>query len=296
MWLLSRLPERPAMLLARSIVWVALLLLPRSHRVARRNLELVFPNLDQARREQIRRESYRVLALNLLDFARLPKLNGVRAREMIDFEPAGKIVRQLRQEFPDVGILIPMMHFGSVEIFAQFTALLLEPTAILARGFGFPRLDRWWNSRRELFGSEMFDRKGGYKEMVARLSRGQSVGILADQNVKANHAVFVPFFGIQAATTKSIALAAIQTGSPILVAACWQSSFSRYDLDVERIAAETAEDSGLSNGERVAKITERINAAFERIIRAHPEQWFWIHRRWKTRPPGEAETLYGNRA
>src|SRR5262249_35988741 len=136
----------------------------------------------------------------------------------------------------------------------------------------------------------VFRRKGAFPEILKRLQGGEDVAILFDQNVKRNHAIFADFLGIKAATTKTLALAAIRTGAPVGIGVMHESSPGSFTLLCDEIP--TAPREGETPDELVLRITESLNAAASRFIRAHPENWFWIHRRFKTRPPGESEGIY----
>ena len=197
---------------------------------------------------------------------------------------------RLRASGDGVGVLIPTIHFDAFEYFIQIHALNYAPVSILARGFNLPRFDAWWKGRREQFGNTIFDRAGGFKEISKRLKAGEDVVVLCDQNVKRNHAVFVDFFGIPAATAKTVALIALRTGSKILFGCPVQISPGKFAVTAEEIP-HPSEEEGTSD-EKIAKCTAHMHRAFERQILKRPEAWFWIHRRWKTRPKGEPENLY----
>ena len=209
---------------------------------------------------------------------------------MTNYEEVREIVEDLRARNPGKGMLFPTIHFGSFELLLQTQCLMDRPLAALARGFGLPRLDAWWDARREMFGNTIFSRAGGYKEIERRLNRGEDVTLLFDQNVRGGHAIFVEFFGIPAATTKAIGLAALRTGAPILFSTAVQLEPERHRIIVREIP-NPIHGPG-SKQEKVHKITAALHRAVEDVIREYPEQWFWIHRRYKTRPPGEPETMY----
>ncbi len=145
-------------------------------------------------------------------------------------EQALAAIRSARAQSGGTGVILPTLHFGSFELLAQIWSFVDRPFAFLARGTDLPMFDRWWNRRREMFGSRVLWRRGGFREMVDALQAGTDVGVLFDQNVKKHHAVFVEFFGRQAATTKSIALAALRTGAPIIFAVCVDLGDGRYEI------------------------------------------------------------------
>jgi KDO2-lipid IV(A) lauroyltransferase len=264
--------------------------MPRARRVSLRNLELVFPEGTAEWRKQTSERSFQILAENLLGFAKIPLLTPDRAKQMFDFESLQRQLAAIRPNDPSVGVLYLAAHFGPFEYIVQLCILASRPATILARGFGYPKLDAWWNSRREKFGAKVFSRKGAYRETIDRLSTGQDVVMLCDQNVKRNHAVFARFFGIPAATTKTPALAAMRTGAPVCLVVGYRQPDGRYGFYLRRLPDPSSLPG--TNDEKVAGFTEAMHRALEEVITEHPEQWFWLHRRFKTRPVGEAETLY----
>ena len=232
-------------------------------------------------------ESFNVMAYNLLGYARIPKLSLERAKQLVDYSVPAEILARIRREHPGKGVLVVTLHYGSFESLVQFHAIFCGEISMLARGFDMPRVDRWWNKRREIHGAKVFARKGAYLQVVERLQHGDVVAILCDQNVKANHATFVDFCGLPAATTKSVGLAAMRTGARVVATASRRLSNGTFEIFTDELPSPdtfpgTAE-------EQVQAFSARLNQAIEKYIRMHPEQWFWIHRRWKTRPPGEAE-------
>ena len=125
------------------------------------------------------------------------------------------------------------------------------------------------------------------------LSSGENVAVLFDQNVKTNHAAFVPLFGIPAATTKAVAIAALRSGAPTVVCCCVEIAPWRFRMLAEQIP-NPIEYPGSSDEKMLAFLT-RAHQSIERFVSEYPEQWYWVHRRFKTRPGGEQETLYSDR-
>ncbi len=289
--IMMRLPEVAGRKMAKGCISVLKVLMPRIHVVGLRNLEIVFPEKSLAEREDILERSYKVLANNLYAYSKLPQLDGPKAVRTISYEKGSPLINGIRaREKNGMGVIIATVHYGGFENLVQCHAYIDRPCAILARGFGLPKLDDWWNARREMFGNQVFTRKGGYPEIIRRVKKGQDVAILFDQNVKSSHAVFVDLFGLKAATTKAIGLAALRTGAPVVFCAAADNFDGTLTLLAEEIPNPIHEDGTVE--EKVERLTERLHQQIERVVRLHPEQWFWIHRRFKTRPPGQTETVY----
>jgi KDO2-lipid IV(A) lauroyltransferase len=139
----------------------------------------------------------------------------------------------------------------------------------------------------------VIDREGAFREMVRTISVGRSVAVLFDQNVKINHAVFVDWFSKPAATTRAFALAAVKTRAPVFVAGMIYCGNDTYRVEaVECDFQSLYTDDTVSDDQKILVITKTISAHYCAMIRQFPEGWFWIHRRWKTRPDGEKETVY----
>lgn len=295
--LLRVLPFELAILLARLFVALILTAIRRSKFVARRNLELVFPDASFPEREKIRKSANICLAHNLVLFAKIPRLNEKRARALFDFSEATPVYNNLKDSNPGKSVIIATLHMGPFEGLVQAHSILNRPTSILARGFGYPRLDAWWYKQRERYGCEVFFRFGAFSEIEARLRKGTDVAMLVDQNVKANHAVFSKFLGITASTTKTVALGAIRSGAKVLVTAAVRNDASlvkrgsaRYKVIARELEFQPGEKESVEAA--VQRFTDKLNLMLGDIVLAYPEDWFWIHRRFKTRPAGEPENIY----
>ena len=210
-FLMHNLPERWAIVVARLAIRLVLGVVRRFDRVGMRNLEIMLPEKSEQERRKILDQSYEMLARNLMSYAKIPELTAEKARTMTDFSEAKALITEVRARAGGTGVILPTLHFGRFEQLLQLWSLIDRPFTFLARGTGLRRFDNWWNTRREHFGSKVLWRKGGFRQMVDALQNGKDVGVLFDQNVKIHHAAFVEFFGRQAATTKSIALAALRT-------------------------------------------------------------------------------------
>jgi len=290
--LLAALPRVWAVRVLTALVRLVALLFPKHARIARRNLCLAFPELTEAERERILRESYVSLARLLVDFSRLPKLDTawVNAHIECPFLPR---FREIKATHPGKGVVIATGHLGSFELLAHSVAMYGNPIDFVVRNFKLPRVDRWWTGIRERQGNRVISRKGAFRDVMRSLQSGRDVALLFDQNVTRNHAVFVPWFGVPAATTRSVALAALRTEAPVIVASIHHLGEDRYRTEaIECDFTPLYRDETISPDEKIERMTARMAAAYESMIRAHPGEWFWMHRRWKTRPEGEHENLY----
>jgi KDO2-lipid IV(A) lauroyltransferase len=151
---------------------------------------------------------------------------------------------------------------------------------VVVRPLDNPLIDRLVQRRREIAGNRVIGKKGFVRSMLQALQSNATIGVLVDQNCGLDQGVFVDFFGVPACSGTSFAKLAAHTGAAVLAGfAVWIESEGRYKLTFYpplEMSGDIRED------------TARVQAAVERAVREYPDQWLWIHRRWKTRPPGEA--------
>jgi KDO2-lipid IV(A) lauroyltransferase len=259
---------------------------PRFRRIADRNLRMALPELRAAERRAITRGVYRSLGRLLAECARFPRLDSENIRKIVAYDGLEHYQAAVAR---GRGVLFLTAHLGPWELGAFAHALYGYPIHILYRPLDNARLNRLVNRYRTLSGNQLLDKRDAARGLIAALSRNETVGILADQNTSLEEGVFVEFFGIPASTTAGIARVALHTGSAVVPAFCvWDAPTRRY-----RIQFEPPLEFTLS-GDReddIRAATQQMASVIERHIRRYPDQWLWIHRRWKTRPPGE-RTLY----
>ncbi len=264
---------------------------PKHKKIALQNLSLAFPDKDQATKQKILEASYRELARLITVSLRLPRYSKEWIASHVEF-PRKDEWDKLNRERENQGFLIATGHLGCFELLAHSIALYGHPISYIVRNFKAEKLDTWWKSIRESTGNTVINRKGAYKETVRTLRKGRNVGILFDQNVTRNHAIFVDFFGTPAATSKALALAALQVKSILIVATIRNLPEGKYRIEWEKCDVDDIYSSSLSRDEKVFEITKRASLILEKRVRDYPEGWFWMHRRWKTRPTEGDEAIY----
>jgi KDO2-lipid IV(A) lauroyltransferase len=259
---------------------------PAWRRVAMFNLQLAFPGWSEAERSRVVRLMVRNLGWLMAEFAHLPHYS----RESIErtmvqdgFENFLAAERQGR------GVLFLTGHLGAWELKPFAHALYHKPIYFLVRPIKNRRVDALVNRYRGLSGNRPIEKNDSARVILRVLRDGGTVGILADQNTTPAEAVFVDFFGIPAATTAGLARLARRTGAAVLpVHSYWDASLKKYRLRCEP-ALELAHSA--DEEDDVFANTKLFNQTLEGFIRRFPDQWFWVHRRWKNRPPGE-EPIY----
>lgn len=271
--------------------WFALLaakILKRLRFVGFRNLSVAFPNLPANRHEQILRDSFRLLGRQLGLIAHFPKFSAEKMREMFSVEGLEHVTEAKKN---GRGVIIFTAHFGAWEASHQTMAVRDLPMNVLVRAIDNPRVEEFVRDLRERFGSRIIDKRTSAREMFRLLRRGETLGILADLNVQEHEGIFVDFFGVPASTTTSVAKLAIRTGATVLPGfEIWRDEKTCY-LEIRPPLAVPEADTP----ENVQLLTQMMTDEIEKIVRRHPEQWMWLHKRWNTRPPGEP-SLYARRA
>jgi len=252
------------------------LALPRLRRVAMRNLELAYPDKTPAERKAIVDEVFRSIARLLYAFARFPRINRENISQWIRYEG---LEHYLEAKKRGHGVLFATAHLGNWELSAFAHGLMTEPMNVVIRPLDNPAADRLVEQRRQLSGNRLIEKWDGARAILRALHQNEAVGILIDQNTSLQEGVFVNFFGTPACANTAFAKIAHRTGAAVIPGfALWLENEKRYVLrfyPAVEITGDAAQDS------------QRLHAILEQVIREFPGQWLWIHRRWKTRPPGE---------
>ena len=255
---------------------------PRLRRTGERNLQLAFPDRPELWRDAVLRGTYRNLGRQLAEFAHMPRYTLANTAGRIRYEGLHHWQRAAER---GRGVLILTGHLGCWELSSFYHSLAGHPMSMVIRRLDNPRIDRWVNRIRCLHGNTVLGKDDFARGLLATVRGGRSVGILMDTNMTPPQGLFVPFFGIEAATASGLARVARHTGAAVLPGCLlWHGDEHKYVLHFwpELPMARTAdpERDALAN-------TALCTAALEAIIREYPDQWLWLHRRFKTRPPGE---------
>lgn len=288
----SRLPSRISVGLLSPLLRYTLLLLPGLRRTLERNLKIAYPDISANDRTKLIARSFDSLARVFVDFTRMGALSKEWTLGHVECPFLPRFL-ELKRMHQGKGVLIATGHLGSFELLAHYIAIQGYPISFVVRDFKLPRLDRWWREVREAYGNRVISRRGAFKILAKDLQQGRDVAMLIDQNITRKHAVFVDWFGVKAATARSLAVAAIRNESPVIVAGIRSLGSDRYRIDAEECDFSVLyNDQALSTEKKIEIITQRVSAGYEQLIRNSPHEWFWLHRRWKTRPEGELENLY----
>ena len=280
---LGWLPRPLARLLVRILTWSCYLGLARLRRVGERNLALALPQLPSRARQKILRQVFRNLGWQMVEFSRLPRYTRENTRDWIGTEG---LEHFLAAQAKGKGVLVLTGHLGAWELSSFYHSLMGHPMGMVIRRLDNRLLDDYVNSIRCLHGNKVLHKDDFARGLLTAMRAGETVGILMDTNMTPPQGVFVRFFGVTACTASGLARVALKTGAAVLPGfLLWEAAEKKYVLHFGPELAFTR--SGEDEADILAA-TQQCNDVLEAWIRRYPGQWLWIHRRWKTRPAGEA--------
>lgn len=235
---------------------------------------------DEAARDAVAAGFFRHLGLNLMEFLLLGRLSPARIRDWVDlvglehYRAAAAAGR---------GVLVVTGHFGNWELLAARLGAEGIPVTFLGKSQSNPQVDRLLADARARAGVRVIRSGGPLKEMVAALRRGEAIGLAADQDA-GPEGCFVPFLGRQASFYRGAAYFSWKLGAPVISAVIFRLPDGRHRLE---LGPSYEPEAGWDEATAVARLTEIFAQRLEAAVRRAPEQYFWTHRRWKTRPPEE---------
>ena len=277
--IIQALTDWAARTLALTLAWLAYRIDARHRRVADENLRHAFPDLSAAARDRLVRGCFRHFATLLVEVARMPrKLHPHNWRDHVELADGGALATAMTSGRP---VMLVGGHLGNWELAGYALGLLGFRTHAIARPLDNPYFDRYLRKFRERTGQRVLAKRGDFDQMTELMKRGGVLGTLADQDA-GRRGLFVTFFNRPASTHKAIALMALEYNVLLLVVGVPKiAEPMRYRVILED-AIDPADYAG--HPDAVIAITQRYTTALERIARRYPEQYFWLHRRWKHQP------------
>jgi Kdo2-lipid IVA lauroyltransferase/acyltransferase len=279
---MGRMPRGLARLLAGLIAFTVYWAFGRLRRVGVRNLEMALPELSPAERTRILRRVYVHLGWQLVEFCRMTRYSAQNASAWLRTEG---LEHYLAAQGGGKGVLVVTGHLGAWELSSFYHSLMGYPMGMVIRRLDNRRLDDFVNGIRCLHGNQVIHKDDFGRGLLLAMHAGQTVGILMDTNMTPPQGSFVKFFGMEACTATGLAHVARKTGAAVLPGFMfWEPAERKYvlhfgpQIEIPHTANPAAD---------ILVATQLCTVAIESWIRRYPDQWLWIHRRWKTRPPGE---------
>ena len=279
---LGRLPRKLARGLVGILTSLLYLLLGRLRHVGERNLELAVPESPPSERKRILRTVFRNLGWQLVEFCRMPRYTAENTRNWIRTEG---LEHYLAAQSRGRGVLVLTGHLGAWELSSFYHSLMGHPMGMVIRRLDNKLLDEYVNRIRCLRGNRVLHKDDFARGLLTAMRAGETVGILMDTNMTPPQGVFAQFFGIEACTASGLARVALKTGAAVLPGfLVWEAKERRYVLHFGPELRFTKTGDAVRD---ILAATQQCNDVLEAWIRRYPDQWLWIHRRWKTRPAGE---------
>ena len=246
------------------------------------NLRLAFPEWTDKERKRAVRSMIRQIGWMAAEFSQFPKYTRENIREIVEINGQENFDAAKRR---GKGVLFLTGHMSAWELAPFAQALFGNPLHFLVRPIANARVDALINRYRCLSGNQPIEKNRSARAILRVLREGGTVGVLSDHNTSLEEGVFVDFFGIPASTTSGLARLALRTDAAIVPGfLSWDARRRKY-----RLRFESTVELARSHDEEadVIENTQRFTHVIEDYIRAYPDQWLWVHKRWKTRPPGE---------
>lgn len=280
--LLGLLPRPAARFVGAAFAAAAYAVRAPLRRAAMFNLRLAFPDWSEGQRRTVLRSMIRQVGWMAGEFSQFPKYTRENIERIVILDGFENFDAARRR---GKGVLFLTGHMSAWELAPFAQALYGYPLHFLARPVANRRVDALINAYRCRSGNQPIDKNRAARAVLKVLAEGGTVGILSDHNAVLEESVFVDFFGIPASTTSGLARIALRTGAAVVPGfLSWDEARRIYRLRFE--AAVAIANTGDEEAD-VIENTARFTRAIEDYIRAHPGQWLWVHKRWKTRPPGE---------
>jgi Kdo2-lipid IVA lauroyltransferase/acyltransferase len=286
--ILGILPRPLARAFAIGIGQAVYLLHVRLRRVGMRNLALAFPERTESERARILRGEFTSLGRQLAELCQFPRYTPENIEQVVVYDGLENYERAYAR---GKGVLFLTAHFGGWELSAFAHSLHGHWLRVVMRPMDNEYLDRLLQSYRTMHGNKTVDKDDFVRGLLAAMRAGETVGILMDTNMTPPQGVFVNFFGIPACTASGLARIALRTDAAVVPGfTIWDAALGKYrlrfDPALELIRTGDLEADIVAN-------TQMFTKVIEDYVRQYPEQWLWVHRRWKTRPEGQPG-LYDN--
>jgi len=276
------LPRPLSRAFAITIAQLVCLLHFRLRDVGMRNLTMAYPEMSGAQRRCIVRGVFTSLGRQLAELCQFPRYTRQNVEEVVIYDGLENYERAYAR---GKGVLFLTAHFGGWELSAFAHSLYGHWLHVVMRPMDNPYLDRLLQSYRGMHGNKVVPKDDFVRGLLAAMKAGETVGILMDTNMTPRQGVFVDFFGIPACTASGLARIALRTDAAVVPGfTIWDESLGKYrlrfDPAMELVRTGDLEADIIAN-------TQKFTQVIEEYVRKYPDQWLWIHRRWKTRPEGE---------
>lgn len=269
------LPEKIALSFAKSLGTFIYYCIPIRKKIVIRNIAQAFPGKDIEFYKRIALSVYQHFMISCAEFSRMKKISKEDIQsKIINFEESQKVLNGFRELITISG------HIGNWELMGAFGTMSKHPVAVVAKPMHNPYVDRYINEIRAEKGYEVIETRTTAKKIITKLRAGVMLGFVADQDARKN-GIFVDFFGKPASTYKGPALFSTKLNIPLVPLFCLYVGMGKYKILFKEPLYPPSEISDKEKA--IEELTQKYVAVLEEVIREYPEQYFWFHRRWKTK-------------
>jgi len=276
-WLSARLSQSQVQRTGRALGWLLGNVLRFRRGEVQAALQRCFPEKSPADVRAVADAMYRHLCLLLVESLRTGHMDLAALDKEVDFSGFAKGMQLLEQ---GRGLIVLTAHVGNFELLAMMAALKGAPLTVITKALKPKGLNDWWLETRGKFGVKMLPPRNSYRYCRETLKANGILGFVLDQNMKRNRGVFVDYFGCPACTSPGLALLSAQTGAPVLPVFMLREADGRHRACV----LDPLPPPESADKEVLLRATQAYTTIIEKFVRAHPDQWIWLHRRWRTRP------------
>lgn len=273
---IGSLPEGWLLNLARFFAFLSFRILKIRRKVSLENLAIAFPEKSPKWRHKIAYRSYLHFVLVMLEFMKMKRWGFEHIKRKVVNADAGKFIRRLKN---GEGAILVSGHFGNWEIAMGYFHSLGIKSSVIQQRQKNPLVNRKMRELRERWGMEIIYPRGAVNQAVSAIRRRRLVALLGDQDA-GKRGIFVPFFNRMSSTHVGAAVLHLRCGAPLYFGTCVrENSFRSFRLQITPISDHFPAPL---NDQNVGRVLEAYTKRLEYIVRRHPEQYFWMHRRWKT--------------
>lgn len=259
---------------------VAFFLIGIRKKVVMQNLKIAFPGKTMSELRTIARDTYRNAGMSFIEMLVLPNLRHLDSADFIEFEGLEYLQRLIKE---NRGAVLVGAHFGSWELLGAVLCKKGIPLDVLVYKQHNDLFNKYLESTRRKMGIGLIPMKFALRAAMKALKKGRMVALLADQDAGARDGIFIDFFGRPASTNRGSATFALRAGAPVIVGYCVRlNQPAKHKIGFLPVEFEQTGDYA---GD-VRRLTEIFTKHLETVIKEHPSQWFWFHKKWKTTPPG----------
>ncbi len=276
--MVSRLSLPRALALGRGLGWLYGSVIRYHRRDAFIALRRSFPEKSEKDIRQIVHRMYRNLGMNFVELCRLTAMTQEDLKNLVTMDGEENVLEALKQK---KGVIFLSAHLGNWDMLCSFAPRWGYPLTIITKNIKNKALNEYWMDIRQRFGLRFLPAHNSYRACLSALRKNELIGFILDQNMIRDEGVFVDFFGKPACTTPGLAYMSAQSGAPVIPAFMIRESGGRHRVKILPALAPPPD----RKPETIQAATQEYTRIIEQMIREYPEQWIWIHRRWRTVPP-----------